>query len=606
MLTPQKIEEYSYNRIVDIYNQLSVDICSDIIERVSAMGNITQTTEDELRILLEINGQEVFEEVLIKTSMLDDQTKEELRKLYETMVKEDMKDYKPLYEYRGKEFKLTKNQIRVLNKGIEENNKIIRNFTNSVAFNSKQTFIDSVDEAYLKVASGAMGYDKAIEQSYKKIASTGLKITDKAGRKVALDVAVRRSILTGIQQTANLINFETGKILGCDGYEVTAHIGARPTHAVCQGLQYAEDKETAEKYHINWWYDDELVGKPVAELWVEPNCRHSVFPIIVGINEPTYSKQELAEINNATVMLNGKEMPVYEANQEMRKIERNIRNYKREIDTLKQANVNYSKEQQKLRKWQQEYTRVSNETGIPKYYDRIKTYSTANIKDEDNIWITKNTKIGKSDDYLTSLKLNEIPSKYYNNIINIANNSNSNIKTLFFKNENKIKIKNYQTKDIASINNLTKNIRFNANKDSKNGYSTFFHEFGHLLDYNLGTPSQKNTFKGLLNKEFNDIKNDTMKQYNLTEKQFYKKLSEEMKKDKQYNPLSDIIGGITQNKCLGKAKHEIEYWEEKGKLEREFFAHMGSATIRNDTFQLDYFTEFFPKSVEYYKKIIGD
>ena len=371
MLKPEQIDKLSFNRIVDLYNQLNIDICADIIDRVSAMGNITQTTEDELRVILELNGQDIFKEILEKTSALDDETRQELYKVYADMVQTDMQDYRTLYKYRDKEFKLSKKQMKILNKGIKENNKIIRNFTKSIAFSGKELFINVVDEAYLKAISGAMSYDKAIYQGYKDIASTGLTLKDRAGRNTNLDVAIRRCVATGIQQTANDINEETGKILGCDGYEVTAHLGARPTHAEAQGKQYAETKEDAKKFGVGWWYDT-IEGTPIAELWEEINCRHTVFPIILGISEPAYTKKELYDLANTKTTLYGKEVSIYEANQEMRRIERNIRHYKREVKILNKADVEYSEEMAKLRKWQKEYTKVSKETGIEKDHFRIK------------------------------------------------------------------------------------------------------------------------------------------------------------------------------------------------------------------------------------------
>lgn len=371
MLTPEKIDKYSYNKVVDLYNDLNIEICEDIINRIDRMGDISKTSKDQIKRLIELNGQEVFDEIINKTSTLDAETKDALTKLYTDMIKNDMADYKPLYKYRDKEFKLSRKQMRILNKGIDENHKNIRNFTNSIAFSGKKLYTDAVDRAYLKTATGAFTYDKAIYQSYKEIASTGLKMTDKAGRNVNLDVAIRRNVLTGIQQTANDINEETGKILGCDGYEVTAHLGARPTHAVAQGKQYAVNKEDAKKFGVDWWYD-RVEGTPIAELWEEPNCRHTVFPIILGISDPVYSNKDLFKMENEKVSYKGKEMSLYEGNQYMRYIERQIREYKRQVKVLKDTNNDYSDEQAILKQWQNKYTSFSKETGIEKDYSRTR------------------------------------------------------------------------------------------------------------------------------------------------------------------------------------------------------------------------------------------
>ncbi len=369
MLKPEQIDEYSYNDVVRLYNDLTINVCQDMINKIESMGNITESSKEQIKILAELNGQEIFDEVLVKTSTLDDKTKKTLQDLYVDAMKKNMKDYKPLYEYRKKEFKLNNKQIKIINKAVNKNNKTIRNLSNSMAFQSKKTFIDSVNEAYNNTINGLMSYDEAIRESYEKIASTGLKIEDNAGRKVNVDVAIRRIVSTGIQQTANEINDEVGQILGCDGYEVTAHLGARPTHAIAQGKQYAVNRLDAKKYGVDWWYD-KVDGTPVAELWEEYNCRHTVFPIILGISEPVYNKTELNNFQKKYVSLYGKRVPIYQATQTMRYIERQIREYKRRIKILR--NKDHKKESLLLKKWLKEYDVVSKETGLEKDYARIR------------------------------------------------------------------------------------------------------------------------------------------------------------------------------------------------------------------------------------------
>ena len=52
---------------------------------------------------------------------------------------------------------------------------------------------------------------------------------------INLDVAVRRAVLTGVNQTAAEMNLQYAKDQNCDYVETTAHAGARPEHAVWQG-----------------------------------------------------------------------------------------------------------------------------------------------------------------------------------------------------------------------------------------------------------------------------------------------------------------------------------------------------------------------------------
>ena len=304
MLSPDYLNLIEFNDVVKIYEQLNVDITADIIERVSARNNLTETTKNQLRILKQLNSEEIFNVTLERTAMLTADTKKALRDLFADVAKEDMQGYKKLYEYRDKPFKLSEIQYKILNEGLKQTNRLLKNFTNTIAFQSKQTYVDTIDNAYMKVISGAFDYQSAIDTACRELANKGVTLQDKLGRNVQLEVAVRRNVLTGIRETVNHMNRDIEEYLGCNGYEVTAHIGARPTHAEAQGQQYALNKKDSQKYGIGLWKD-------VEHLWSEYNCRHTYFGIILGISEPVYAESDLKEYKNATVLLNGKEVPYY-------------------------------------------------------------------------------------------------------------------------------------------------------------------------------------------------------------------------------------------------------------------------------------------------------
>ncbi len=100
--------------------------------------------------------------------------------------------------------------------------------------------------------------------------------------------------------------------MGADGWEMSAHVGARPSHTVYQGKQY-----TQEQY--------EQIIRPLIN---EYNCRHDVFPIILGISEPAYTDEELENIDPPPFTYEGKTYTAYEAQQQMRKMERVMRRQK--------------------------------------------------------------------------------------------------------------------------------------------------------------------------------------------------------------------------------------------------------------------------------------
>lgn len=379
MLSPEYLNKIEFNNVVELYNKLNIQITADIINRVSQMQDIIPSTKYELEILKQTNGLEVFKKALEETSMLTAQTKKALRLLFEDMAKENIDGYKELYEYQNKPFKLSETQYKILNQGLKETNKTLKNFNNTIAFQSKQAYVDTIDSAYMKVISGAFDYATAIQASCQELADKGITLKDKLGRNVQIEVAVRRNVMSGIQHTANNINRDIEEYLGCDGYEVTAHLGARPTHAEAQGKQYAisHDTKTSRKYPL--WSE-------VESLWNEYNCRHTYFGIILGVSEPKYTDKELKDFREATVTLSGKKIPYYEATQKQRQIENAIRKQKKAVQTLEKARQDTKIAKSQLAKLQKKYKDFCKETGLEKDYQRLQVAKIGNttLKQESN------------------------------------------------------------------------------------------------------------------------------------------------------------------------------------------------------------------------------
>ena len=379
MLSPEYLNLIEFNDVVELYNKLNIEITADIINRVSQMQDITETTKKQLEIIKQTNGLEIFNKALEETSMLTAETKKALKLLFEDMAKEDIEGYKELYEYRDKPFKLSDSQYKILNQGLKDTNRILKNFTNTIAFQSKQAYVEAVDSAYFKVASGAFDYATAIHAACQELANKGITLKDRLGRNVQLEVAVRRNVMTGIQQTANNINRDIEEYLGCDGYEVTAHMGARPSHAEAQGKQYAKTHNSKVSKDYPLWSE-------VEGLWSEYNCRHSYFGIVLGISEPVYTSKELKEFREATVTWNGKKIPYYEATQKQRQLENAIRKQKRTVQTLEKANLDNKLEKGQLTQLQKKYNDFCRQTGLEKDYQRLQVAKASNktIKQENN------------------------------------------------------------------------------------------------------------------------------------------------------------------------------------------------------------------------------
>lgn len=370
------ILDLNYEKLFDIYDELNIKLTNEVIRQVSKLGDITSYSEAQLRVIAETNGREIFFKALDQTSSINKKTKEKLKELYEEYGKETLKGYKQEYKYRDKKLMLNNSQLNILNYFLETTNNQLFNMINTIAFATETTYVSAVDNALMQVATGGISYDKAIYETYKELADKGIKLKDSAGRDVQLDVAVRRNVLGGIQEMTNMLSENIFNDLGCDGYEVTAHSGARPTHAIAQGKQYALTQENANKYHVGYWYDT-VAGEPIAELWSDYNCRHSYFGIILGVSKPSYTNKELKKMENETVGSKDNKMSLYEATQKQRYYERNIRKIKKSIksiDGIKDKNIKTLEEKYKeqLKNYRKKYREFNRLTGLEPDYSRTR------------------------------------------------------------------------------------------------------------------------------------------------------------------------------------------------------------------------------------------
>lgn len=112
----------------------------------------------------------------------------------------------------------------------------------------------------------------------------------------------------------------------CDLVETSAHAGARPSHALWQGKIFSRSG-TSKKYPD--FVSSTGYGTITGLMGI--NCIHSFYPFYEGISQRAYTDKELEKINNQTVTYNGEKYKLYDATQIQRKMERDIRQNKREI-----------------------------------------------------------------------------------------------------------------------------------------------------------------------------------------------------------------------------------------------------------------------------------
>ena len=184
-----------------------------------------------------------------------------------------------------------------------------------------------------------------------------------------METAVRRAILTGLNQAAAKSQEALADELDCDLVEVTAHSGARvgkgiANHAAWQGKIYSRSGKSTKYPSLA-----EKTGYGSGAGLCGWNCRHSFYPYIEG-SERAYTDDELQALNEPKYEYNGERLSEYEATQKQRYIERQIRKYKREVAGFESAGVDTTDSKSKLRRWQDRQRDFIEQTGLKRDYGR--------------------------------------------------------------------------------------------------------------------------------------------------------------------------------------------------------------------------------------------
>lgn len=279
----------------------------DLIEELSQLsGKSIKDIEEAFDLVAEENV--AFAEVYAKAKnmeFVDYKDNDQLKKLVKAIAGETNATFKNISRAKAIGFVLKD----------ENGNKIFKNL--------KKTYNDLIDEAVFNVTTGTTDYQSAMRGVMKQLADSGVKIHEekvgyKSGYNVRIDSAVRQNVLTGVRQVNLEVQKQVGRDFGADGVEISAHSPCAEDHLPIQGKQYSN----AEFKKLN-----ASLERPIGEY----NCRHFVFSIVLGVNQPSYSNKMLNQMNRESqsiVEYEGKKYTSYEATQVQRKLETAIRKEK--------------------------------------------------------------------------------------------------------------------------------------------------------------------------------------------------------------------------------------------------------------------------------------
>ena len=245
----------------------------------------------------------------------------------EAMEREDA-----IYYHYGKEpqpFEESAALNNLLDAGARQTCGTWQNLTATTANTVTGAFERTLDAAWLKVSTGAFDYKAAVKQAVDSLADDMPMVTYPSGHKDSIEVAARRAVLTGVNQTCGKLQEARMDEMGCEFVETSAHGGARPSHAEWQGRQFHRGGAVTYKgkYYPDFYEATHYGSGDGIYGW---NCSHTHFAIFPELGAPPqWTQEQLQELNARDIEWNGKKYTTYEISQMQRARERNVRRWKK-------------------------------------------------------------------------------------------------------------------------------------------------------------------------------------------------------------------------------------------------------------------------------------
>ena len=407
--------------LVDLYGVVEIDILSDMARRISTYDYFIPAALHQNQKLQELGM--VQKDIIKRLSALTGQTQKELVELLSDASAESVEDDIEYYTRADvyKPDKVDKEALYAqLNSGLLQTEQAFFNITKTTARTATKQFERALDRAWLQISTGAFDYTAAIKSAITGLAEAGIgAIEYKSGKIDNIEVAVRRAVVTGANQTSLKTQEVLADELEIDLVEVSAHGGARPEHAKWQGKVFSRNGRVTID---GVTYEDlrKATGYGTGAGLGGWNCSHTFFPYVHGASR-SWTDKELKALKEKKVTYNGKKYTEYEASQIQRGIEREIRKQKRTVAAIEAAGEDASAERTKLRKAQKSYTDFSEQTGMKKQSARTMiatkkaerevakanktagvTPSTTKAIEKQREQIPKLDKIGKTDIIISS------------------------------------------------------------------------------------------------------------------------------------------------------------------------------------------------------------
>ena len=382
--TPELLDALP-EELAELYRGLEDTLLMEICSRLKAADELNEVTVQDIRALRS-HGIDLksIEAAIRKTTGISEK---KLNKLLDDVVERNQKYYTEVIDLAHVTQPETLVDAATVDTIRQQTHDTFRNLTASMGFlvggmmlKPARAYQWALDNAEMQIQSGAVSYNQAIANAVRQLAESGIKTVEyESGHRDSIDVAVRRAVMTGVNQICAKYTEQSAQYLETPYFEVSAHAGARDkpgpspwsSHKDWQGKVYST--RSGDIYPSIY----EVCGLGYVDGLEGANCRHRRFPWVEGVSERTYTDKQLQHIDDDLgCTFDGKKYTAYEATQMQRRIERQIIKQKRLITANKASwqMDDYTAANAKLRRLNAKYKAFSKAAGLPLQWERTKVH----------------------------------------------------------------------------------------------------------------------------------------------------------------------------------------------------------------------------------------
>ena len=362
MITEKQIEALA-DRLVERVNKANTYFLEEIGKSINKLSKLSPSKAQQLVQMLKYGGN--YEEILKELSRITNLNIYEIDTIFREYAKKDQLFYKSFYAFRDIPFIEYAKNPALINQTMAIANMMksdLYNFTRenvlgysfrdingNITFKGlRDTYNTLLDNALLYVGQGKETFDVAMKDILEDIGGSGLRTLDfESGRSVRLDSMVRMHLKGRLRELHNENQKLIASDINADGIEISVHENPAPDHEDAQGRQFTNEAfNDLQTYGMAKDVNGKLIDmhrvlangnsaddfRPISEM----NCYHYIFAVVLGVNNPEYTEEQLQEIkdrNNSGFDFDGKHYTNYEGTQLQRRIETEIRRQK-DIKTL--------------------------------------------------------------------------------------------------------------------------------------------------------------------------------------------------------------------------------------------------------------------------------